>query len=236
MDLRKLIRQEVKSLAVYLVSAENQSYETKRKAHDARPSRQKTRGNSRTRVVKVLTGGEGRKTPQNEAVHFLREAERARQSFKIFSSSSGSSPRPSRSIAAITSASLVNPRIIRIASIRSRCSFRASALAGRFPRRDSSAITSRISSSFIPFAMREARNDSGFLMTMQLSSLANTTLRLTGMNARPYTVSSRWARISAPRASSHSACSSGRSQARPPEFPKTANLLRRYRPVSRPQK
>ena len=154
-----------KFLAVSLFSADNKTYEAQRKAFDHGRSRRETRGTPGTRVVEIHSGRKSRKVAQDQAVHFLREEERARQSFKIFSSSSGSSPRPSRSIAAITSASLVNPRIIRIVASRCFCSFRDSGLIGRLPRRDSSAITSRMSSSFVPFAMFKVRNDSGFLLT-----------------------------------------------------------------------
>jgi len=208
--MRGTVQARSKSLAVSLFSAENKTYEAQRKTSYHGRGRRETRGTPRAGVVEILSGRKSRKTAKDQAVHFLREAERARQVFKIFSSSPGSSPRPSRPIAAITSASLVKPRIIRIVSNRSRCNFRASPLAGRLPRRDSSAMTSRMSSSFVPFAMFKARNDSGFLPTMQLSSLANTRLRLTGANAPAYTCDSRRARLSAPRASSHSACSAGK--------------------------
>jgi hypothetical protein len=114
-------------------------------------------------------------------------------------------------IAATTSASFVNARILRIASCCSRSNFRASALIGRLPRRGSSAITSRISSSFVLFAMFKARNDSGFLLTMQLSSLTNKCRRLTAENVPAYTVCSRWVRHFAWRASSHSACTASQS-------------------------
>ena len=162
-------------------------------------------------MVEVHSGRKSRQAAQDQAIHFLREEERARQSFKIFSSSSGSPARPSKSIAAITSASLVNPRILRIVSIRSLCSFRDSALIGRLPRRDSSAITSRMSSSLVPLAICENRNDSGFLLTIQLTSADNAGLRLTVRIAGLYTVYSRWARDFAWRASSHSACAAPQS-------------------------
>jgi len=200
-----------KLLAVSLLSAENKFYEAQRKTSNDGRSRREARGTPRACMVEILSGRKSRKTAEDQAVHFLREEERARQVFKISSSSAGSSPRPSRPIAAITSVSLVNPRIIRIVSNRSRCNFRASALAGRLPRRDSSAITSRMSSSFVPFVMFKARNDNGFLLTIQLSSLINRGLRLTAAKATLYTVHSRWARNSAQRASSHSACTASQS-------------------------
>jgi hypothetical protein len=200
-----------KFLAVSLFSADNKTYEAQRKAFDHGRSRRETSGTPGASVVEVHSGRKSRKTAQDQEIYFLREEERARQSFKIFSSSSGSSPRPNRSIAAITSVSFVNARILLIVSSRSRCNFRASALICRLPRRDSSAITSRMSSSFVPFAMFKARNDSGFVLTMQLSSLSNSGLRLTRKNAPPYTVCSRWARSSAQRASSHSACTASQS-------------------------
>lgn len=197
-------------LAVPVFSGENKAYEAQRKTSNHGRSRREARGTPRAGVVEILSGRKSRKAAKDQAVHFLREEERARQVFKIFSSSAGSSPRPSRPIAAITSVSLVSPRIIRIVSNRSRCNFRASALAGRLPRRDSSAITSRMSSFLVPLAIFKARNDSGFLPTMQLSSLANTRLQLTRQNAPAYTCDSRWARNFARRASSHSACSVGK--------------------------
>lgn len=198
------------SLAVSVFSGENQAYEAQRKASNHGRSRREARRTPRASVVDILSGRKSRKAAKDQAVHFLREEERARQVFKIFSSSAGSSPRPSRPIAAITSVSLVNPRIIRIVSNRSRCNFRASALAGRLPRRDSSAITSRISSSFVPFAMAEARNNTVHSLTNQLYLFANPAMRLTGAKAALYTVNSRWVRNSARRASSHSACSVGK--------------------------
>jgi hypothetical protein len=206
-----IVRRNGKSLAVSYFSAENKTYEAQRKASVHGRSRRETRGAPGAGVVEIHSGRKNRKAAQDQTVHFLREEERARQSFKIFSSSFGSSPRPSRSIAAITSASRVNPRIIRIVSSRSLGIFRASALIGRFPRRESSAITSRMSSSFVPFAMFKARTDTGFLLTMQLTSLVNAGLRLTGKNAPAYTVYSRWARNFAQRASSHSACTASQS-------------------------
>jgi len=160
------------SLAVSVFSAENRSYEAQRKTDDHGPSRRAPCETSRASLVEIQSRGESRKATQDKTVHFLREAERARQSFKIFSSSAGSSPRPSRSIAAITSASFVNVRILRIASSRSLSTFLASAWIGRLPRRESSAITSRISSSLASFAIPESRNDSGFLLSMQLTSLS----------------------------------------------------------------
>jgi len=205
-----VLEARAKSLAVSLFSVENRTYEAQRKTSNHGRSRREARSTPGAGVVEILSRRKSRKVAKDQAVHFLREEERARQVFKICSSSTGSPPRPSRPIAAITSASLVNPRIIRIDSNRSFCNFRASALAGRLPRRDSSAITSRMSSSFVPFAMFKGRNDSGFLLTMQLSSLANTGLRLTPKNAPLYTAYTRLARNVARRASSHSACSVGK--------------------------
>lgn len=209
--MRTIVRSNAKSLAVSLFSAENNSYEAKRKTDDHGRSRGEASGTPGAGLVEIHSGRKSRKATQDQAVHFLREEERARQSFKIFSSSSGSSPRPSRSIAAIASASLVNPRIVRIISSRSLCNFRASALFGRLPRRDSSAMTSRMSSSFVPFAMSKDGNDSRFLTTFQLTSSVTSRLRLTRAKPPAYTVYSRWARNSARRASSHSACTASQS-------------------------
>jgi hypothetical protein len=158
-------------LAVSVFSAENQSYEAQRKTDDHGPSRRGTRETPRAGLVQVHFGRKGRKATEHKEVHFFREEERARQSFKIFSRSSGSSPHPNSSIAASTSDSFVNARILRIASNRSLSNLRDSALIGRLPRRASSAITSRMSSSLVPFAIAESRNDSGFLLTMQFTSL-----------------------------------------------------------------
>ena len=228
--MRGTVQARGKSLAVSLFSAENKTYEAQRKASNHGRSRRETRGTPRPGVVEIFSGRKSRKAAKDQAVHFLREEERARQVFKIFSSSSGSSPRPSRPIAAITSVSLVNPRIIRIVSNRSLCNLRASALVGRLPRRDSSAISSRISSSLVPFAMAEARNNTVPSLTNQLYLFANRAMRLTGPKSALYTVDSRWARNSARRASSHSACSAGAKLGCPPEFPKSANLPGRCRP------
>jgi len=59
--------------------------------------------------------------------------------------------------------------------------------------------------------MCESRNDSGFLLTMQLTSANNAGLQLTGTNAGLYTVYSRWVCNFAWRASSHSACTASQS-------------------------
>ncbi len=211
MTMRALGQTRGKPLAVSLFSRENWPYEAQRKVSDHGRSRRRARSSSGAGVVEVHSGRKSRKTSQDQAVHLFREEERTRQSFKIFWSSSGSSPRPSKSIAAITSASFVNPSILRIVSNRSFCNLRASALAGRLPRRDSCAITSRMSSSFASFAMLKVRNNSGFLTTLQLTSLFNARLRLTRAKSPAYTVHSRWARTFARRASSHSACTASQS-------------------------
>ena len=174
--MRAIVRSNGNSLAVSHFSAGNKIHEAQGKAPNRGRSRREACRTSGAGVVEIYSGRKSRKTAQDQEIYFLREEERARHSFKIFSSSSGSPPRPSRSIAATTSASFVNPRILRIISRCSRCHFRASAWIGHLPRRDSSAITSRISSSFAPFAMVKRRNDSGSLLTMQLSSLHNSGL------------------------------------------------------------
>src|SRR5271165_3369014 len=171
--MRAIVRSNGNSLAVSHFSAENKIHEAQGKAPNYGRSRREACRTSGAGVVEIHSGRKSRKTAQDQEIYFLREEESARHSFKIFSSSSGSPPRPSRSIAATTSASFVNPRILRIIS---GCNFRASAWIGHLPGRDSSAITSRISSSFAPFAMVKRRNDSGSLLTMQLSSLHNSGL------------------------------------------------------------
>jgi hypothetical protein len=209
--MHSIVRSNGKSLAVSLFSAENKPYEAQRKASNHGRSRREAGSTPGSGLVEIYSRRKSRKAAQDQEIHFLRKAERARQSFKIFSSSSGSPARPSKSIAAIASASFVKLRILRIVSCRSRCNSLGSALIGHLPRRDSSAITSRMSSSFVPFAMFKARKDSGLLLTMQLSLLTNTGLRLTIENAPAYTVHSRWARNFVRRASSHSACTASQS-------------------------
>ena len=126
--------------------------------------------------------------------HRLREEARSRQAFTIFSSCFGSSPYPSARIARTKSSSRGVANSPRITSSSSCFRFLALESCGRRPRLFSSAITSRMSSSLVPSAMCERRNDSGFLLTMQLTSANNPGLRLTGTNAGLYTVNSRWAR------------------------------------------
>src|ERR1700693_4599854 len=108
-----------KSRAVSLFSAENRTCETQRKTTDHGRSRRETRGTPGAGVVEIHSGRKSRKIAQGQAVHFLHEEERARQVFKIFSSSSGWPPRPSRRIVAIASVSFMIPSIIRIAFSRS---------------------------------------------------------------------------------------------------------------------
>jgi elongation factor P len=92
-----------------------------------------------------------------------------------------------------------------------------------------------MSSSFVPLAMIKVRNDSGFLLTTQLSSRFNSCPRLTNENARAYTVYSRWARIlpGVPRVIPRVVWA---EFFRPPEFPKSAKLFREMLTVPRSYK
>ncbi len=199
------------SLAVSVLSAENQSYEAQSKTDDDGRSRPMARrsdrqddgqGFSRRASAALSRGREG---------HRLREEARSRQAFTIFSSCFGPSPYPSARIARTKSSSRGVANSPRITSSSSCFRFLALESCGRRPRLFSSAITSRMSSSLVPSAMCESRNDSGFLLTMQLTSANNAGLRLTGTNAGLYTVYSRWACHFAWRASSHSACTAPQS-------------------------
>jgi hypothetical protein len=199
-----------KTLAVSLFSAENKTYEAQRKTSNHGRSRRMASGPHRQDDGQVFSRRACETFSQRREDHRRREEERSRQAFKIFSSCFGSSPYPSARIARAKSSSRGVANSPRSTSISSFFRFLSAASCGRRPGLPSSAMTSRMSSSFVPFAMFKARNDSGFLPTMQLSSLANTPLRLTGANAPAYTCDSRWVRISTRRASSHSACSVGK--------------------------
>ncbi len=199
------------SLAVSVLSAENQSYEAQRKTNDHGRSRPMARGPHRQDDGQGFSRGASETLSRGCEDYRRREEARSRQAFTIFSSCFGSSPYPSARIARTKSSSrgvANSPRRIS----RSSC-FRFLALAscGRRPRLFSSAITSRMSSSFEPLAMFKARNASGFLLAMQLSSLFNAALRLTSAKEGLYTVYSRWVQSFAWRASSHSACAAPQS-------------------------
>ncbi len=150
---RKLTQQRAKSLAVSLFSADNQSYEAQRETSDA--------GRSRRAIFRPHGQGDGQVLPrgarktvrQCRESHRFREAEKTRQAFKISSNFSGSSPYPSARIAFTKSSSRGVANIPRSIAISSFLCFIASASHGRRPRLFSSAITSRMSSSFVPLAI-----------------------------------------------------------------------------------
>lgn len=200
-----------KSLAVSLFSGENQAYEAQRKNSNHGRSRRVARSSHRQDDGQVFARGARETVSRGKEDHRRREEERSRQAFTILSSCFGSSPYPSARIALTKSSSRGVANSPRITSSSSFSRFVSFASCGRRPRLVSSAITSRMSSSFVPFAVFKARNDSGFLPTLQLSSLHNNGLRLTGANAPAYTVNSLWARNFAQRASSHSACTASQS-------------------------
>ena len=160
---------------------------------------------------KVFIGRARETFSRSSENHRRREEARLRQAFTIFSTCFGSSPYPSPRIARTKSSSRGVAKSPRITSFSSFSRFLALASCRRRPRLFSSAITSRMSSSLVPFAMFKARNDSGFLLTMRLTSLLNVVPRLTGPNVGLYTVCSRWARHFAWRASSHSAWAASQS-------------------------
>jgi hypothetical protein len=209
--MRAIVRRNGKSLAVSLFPVENQSYEAQRKTSDHGASRRMASGSHRQDDGQIFSRRASETFSQRREDHRCREEERSQQAFKIFSSCFGPSPYPRARIARTKSSSRGVANSQRSTSRSSFFCFLAFASCGRRPRPFSSAITSRMSSSFEPFLMSKARNDNGFLPTMQQSSLANTGLRLTRKNAPPYTVNSRWARHFAQRASSHSACTAPQS-------------------------
>jgi len=206
-----MVRSNGKPLAVSHFSAENKLDEAQRKTSNHGRSCQEIRCPHRSGDGQVFPGRTRETVSRRREDHRFREAENARQAFKISSNLFGSSPYPSARIDLTKSSSRGAANISRSTSISSFLCFLALASCGRRPRLFSSAITSRISSSFVPFAISEAGNDSGFLLTLQLSSLTNNCRRLTAENMPAYTVCSRWARNSARRASSHSACTASQS-------------------------
>lgn len=161
-----IVRSKGKSLAVSHFSAENQLYEAQRKIRNHGRSRQEIRCPYRSGDGQILPRRTRETVSRRSKDHRFREAENARQAFKISSNLFGSSPYPSARIDRTKSSSRGVANIPRSTSISSFLCFLALASCGRRPRFFSSAITSRISSSFVPFAMFKARNDSGFLLTM----------------------------------------------------------------------
>ena len=225
-----------KTLAVSLFSAENKTYEAQRRASNHGRSRRMASGPHRQDDGQVFSRRACETFSQRREDHRRREEERSRQAFKIFSNCFGSSPYPSARIARTKSSSRGVANSPRSTSISAFFRFLSAASCGRLPRLFSSAITSRISSSFVPFAIAKAQNDSSFLLTMQLTSQPNEHLRLTCAKAALYTVHSRWARISAPRASSHSACSSGAKSGSPSGISEISKFIGEISAVLRPQK
>jgi hypothetical protein len=157
-------------LAVSVFSAENQSYEAQRKTDDHGPSRPVARRSHRQDDGQGFSRRAGKAFSRGCEDHRRREEARSRQAFTICSSCFGSSPYPSARIARTKSSSRGVANSPRIASFSSCFRFLALESCGRRPRLFSSAITSWMSSSLVPFAILESRNDSGFLLTMQLTS------------------------------------------------------------------
>jgi hypothetical protein len=166
-----------KSLAVSHFSAENQLYEAQRKTSNHRRSRQEIRCPHRTSNGQVLARRTRETVSRCREDHRFREAENARQAFKISSNLFGSSPYPSARIDRTKSSSRDVANIPRSTSISSFLCFLALASCGRRPRLFFSAITSRMSSSFMPFAMSEAQNDTVPAIDNQLHSFANPVMR-----------------------------------------------------------
>jgi hypothetical protein len=211
MTMRALGQTRGKPLAVSLLSAENHLYEAKRKTDDHGRSRGMARGSHRQDDGQVFSRRAREAVSRSSEDHRRREEARSRQAFTIFSSCLGSSPDPSARIARTKSSSRAVAKSPRITSRSSFSRFLALASCGRRPRLFSSAITSRMSSSFVPFAMSKDGNDGRFLTTFQLTSSVASRLRLTRAKPPAYTVDSRWARYFARRASSHSACTASQS-------------------------
>ena len=160
-------------LAVSVFSGENQAYEAQRKASNHGRSRRETRSHNGQFSVTTLTGGAGKKVAQFFEDYRLHKKEEARQIFSASANFSGSSSSPSPRIATRNSCSVLDVSAIRKSS---RCflrSFKASASRGRRPRFFSSAMTSRISSSIVPFAIAETRNNTALALANQLYLFAN---------------------------------------------------------------
>jgi hypothetical protein len=156
-------------LAVSFFSADNQSYEAQRKTDDREPSRPMARRSYRQDDGQVFSGRACETFSRSRKDHRRREEARSRQAFTILSSCFGSSPYPSARIARTKSSSRGVANSARITSFSSCFRFLALESCGRRPRLFSSAITSWMSSSLVPLAMCERRNDSGLLLIIQLT-------------------------------------------------------------------
>ena len=209
--MRKLIQQFAKHLAISLLSAENQKYETQQKVVYEGHGGAKASRDCRRLLVAISSRGAFPENSQFRKGYLRRKEEKERQSLKASSSFCGSSAICKPRIARINSASLSISSASLTCRSKSALSFLAFKSRGRLPRLFSSAITSRMSSSFVPLAISEARNDSCYSLANRLYFLANLAIQLTAVNAGLYTVGSRWAQKFALRASSHSAWTASQS-------------------------
>ena len=127
--------------------AQNWIYEADDRISSPRQSGEAVGKRYRKELVQLYSPAASQETSRCEKTHGLLEEEKARQIFKAFASSAGSSPCPSARIAARKSSSFFKCRISRSASNRCFLSFSASESLGRRPLRRSSFMREDISSS-----------------------------------------------------------------------------------------
>ncbi len=183
-------------------SAQNWTYEADIGISGSRQSGEGVGQSDRKKLVRLHLTAAGQEIAGLEEVHGFLEKEKARQIFKAFASSAGSSPRPSARIAPIKSSSFFKCKISRNASSRSFLNFSAAESLGRRPLRRSSFIRDEISSSLRSSSMLIKRYSNSFLSDPPVRGQQSSGLTLT--QARRYTVVSRWECGSSRRASCHS--------------------------------
>jgi hypothetical protein len=118
-----IVRSKGKSLAVSHFSAENQLYEAQRKIRNHGRSRQEIRCPYRSGDGQILPRRTRETVSRRSKDHRFREAENARQAFKISSNLFGSSPYPSSRIDRTKSSSRGVANIPRSTSISSSFAF-----------------------------------------------------------------------------------------------------------------
>lgn len=153
-------------------------------------------------MVRLYSAAASQKTSRCEKTYGFLEEEKARQIFKAFASSTGSSPCPSARIAATKSSSLFKCRISRSASNRCLLNFSASKSLGRRPRRLSSLMSEEISSSLRSLSIVIGQYSNS--VVPESPALPSNSTRLTLVGGRRYTDVSRRERFLSLRASCHS--------------------------------
>jgi hypothetical protein len=182
--------------------AQNCIYEANHRISCSRQSSKTVGERDRKELVQLYSSAAGQETSRREKTHGFLEEEKARQIFKAFASSAGSSPCPSARIAVTKSSSFLKYNISRKASSRCFLSFSASASLGRRPLRRSSFMSDVISSSLRSLSMVIRRYSNSFVPDLPVFFLRLACLTMAA--GRRYTGVSRWERISSRRASCHS--------------------------------